>query len=774
MDESGKYEISGSEIRQYNDAELWNNFFKQSFDVFCIIDIDGNIIKSNPAFQKLLEYTEEEVGQRTVVDFVHPEDVEHSFEALETVRALGNLSDFGNRLISKSGKIIWLSWTLSYHPEKQFVYATGRNLTEIKEFEKLARNSVKRLNDIIEGITDGFFTLDNEWRIVSCNKSAVTAVGMTREDVIGKVLWDLFPGADQLLFYKEYKRSVTERVPVHFEEHYKDLNTWFEITAYPIEDGLTVFSRNITEKKQQELLNELEREVLEFNAVSSNTLADTIDHLIVGLEKIFPDMKGSVMLYEEETKTMRVLSAPSIPEAYSRAVDGLPIGPSVGSCGSAMYSRNITIVSDIATDQLWEDYREVATTHGLLACWSVPLIGSVNQVLGSFGMYYHQKRKPEQSELNFIGRVANLVRIIVENKKAEEIIHFSNTRYDLITSATNDMIWDWDIAKDEVYRSPHGLIKVFGMADNSPIRHPNEWLKRIHPEDIRKLQELIDKILQPHGPRTFDFEYRFLTDDGTYNFVYDRGNVIRDDNGVPTRLIGAAQNINERKRFEQQLLEQEVNKQRLIAKATIEGQERERIEIGKELHDNINQVLTTSKLLLDLSLADPSQSQAMIQKSKENILHAINEIRRISKNLVPPSIGDLGLKTAVVELIETLSLTTGIKMSFKTSGKVEQIPESQKLSVFRIIQEQLNNVIRHADASSVSIVLKLRDKKISLQITDNGKGFDITDTRRGVGLTNILNRSEIFGGKLNLDTSPGKGCALSVSMPLQDESAPGG
>lgn len=771
MSISGKKNVSKEKIiRSYADDNLVEDFFRQSHDIFCIATFSGYFIKCNPAFVKLMEYSEDELTSKTFFEFIHPEDREYTVEAYQAIVGDGtSVVDFGNRYVTKSGRVIWLSWTTAFHPEGGFIYATARNLTEIKEFEALAKNSVKRLNDVIEGITDGFFTLDHNWNISSCNESAAASVGMVKDDILGKNLWELLPLAKNLLFYSEYQRAVTHRIPVHFQEFYPGIDAWFEITAYPIEEGLTVFSKNITEKKQQELLVELEREVLELNAISSTTLKQTIDHLVSGLENIIPRMMGSVLLLDEERMTMRVLSAPSLPESYNESINGASIGPNVGSCGTAMYTRNTVIVSDISVNPFWESHKKLAGKHGLRACWSVPLIGSVNQVLGSFAIYYKEKRSPTQKELSTINRVSSLVRIIVENKKAEEIIHFSNTRYDLITSATNDMIWDWDLQKNEVFRSARGLEKVFGVINNESIKNPEDWHKRVHPDDTLRLKRTLNSVLKSKSSHAFEVEYRILTDAGNYSFVYDRGHVIRDDAGKPIRIIGAAQNINERKRFEQQLLEQEVNKQRLIAKATIEGQERERIEIGKELHDNINQVLTTSKLLLDLSLADPQHSAAMVQKSRENILHAINEIRRISKSLVPPSIGDLGLKTAVTELVETIALTTGLQIDLKTSGKLETLLDNQKLSVFRIIQEQLNNVIRHAEAQTVTITISIKGKLILLTIADNGKGFSIKESRRGVGLSNILNRSEIFGGTLEINSAPGEGCTLQVSMPVQAE-----
>ncbi|MGV3765794.1 MAG: GAF domain-containing protein [Chitinophagaceae bacterium] len=530
--------------------------------------------------------------------------------------------------------------------------------------------------------------------------------------------------------------------------------------------GSTAISDTSGKSKQMELLAELEREVLEHNAISANTLKDTIDLMLTGLEKIMPGTVGSVLLSDAETNTIQGLSAPNLPPAYSAALEGVKIGPSTGSCGTAMFTGETVIVEDIATDPLWKDYKNLALAYNLRACWSVPLMGAGNKVIGSFAMYYAVPKFPTDDEMKIVNRIARIVRIIIDNKLAEEKIHWSNTRYDLITSATNDMIWDWDVKKNTVYRNRKGLEKVFGITDNKSILTPEKWFERVHAEDRAQVHEQMDTILKNPSIQTFDMHYRFQTDAGTYNYVHDRGYVIRDANGAVLRFIGAAQNLNERKRLEQELLEQEVNKQRLIAKATIEGQENERLEIGRELHDNINQVLTTSKLLMDLALSDPANAPAMIEKSRQNVVQAINEIRRISKSLVPPSIGDLGLKAAILELTDTISLSTGLLVNFSAKGKTEVLSPAQKLTFFRIIQEQLNNIVRHADASVVDIRLHIRQALAELIITDDGKGFHLKKAARGLGLKNMSNRAEIFGGKVTIETAPGKGCRLFVSLPL--------
>lgn len=219
----------------------------------------------------------------------------------------------------------------------------------------------------------------------------------------------------------------------------------------------------------------------------------------------------------------------------------------------------------------------------------------------------------------------------------------------------------------------------------------------------------------------------------------------------------------------EKLLKQEINKQKMVARAVVDAQEKERAEIGKELHDNVNQILSTAKLFLEVAQNNSKERISLIKRSAQNVHQAINEIRNISKALVPPSISDLGLIASINDLAENITITKALKINFFQEGDIEtNINDNQKLMLFRIIQEQVNNVLRHAQASYVSIRLSAGKTCAELIITDNGKGFDLENARlkKGVGLSNIISRAEMFHGKVDIQTAPGAGCTLKVNIPL--------
>ena len=516
-----------------------------------------------------------------------------------------------------------------------------------------------------------------------------------------------------------------------------------------------------TDQKYQQDLQSLELKIFEISATPGIPFSEVITNLLNGIEIIHPDMHTSVLLLMKDN-TIRHLAAPTLDCGYVDLIDGLPIGPNAGSCGTAMYRKEPVIVTDIDHDPLWAPYLPITQRFGLKACWSVPIIHNNGSVIGSFAIYYGHPKSPSEKEWNTILRLRNFIRLLLENHISLEEIKQSNERYDIVTKATHDLIWDWSLETNEVYRDPRGLQNVYGHASNDSIRHISDWLSQVHPEDVAKVQSAIFSVINNEHENIFDVEYRFKRPDGNYVHIYDRGYILRGRDGKAYRMIGAAQDITQRKQLEHELLKQ----QKAISQATISTQERERTEISKELHDNVNQILTTAKLYLDLAISNPELKDDLIQKSSKNIINAITEIRQLSQSLMNPSLGDLGLVDSIEDLIENVNATKKITAAFLCEEIDENgLHENQKLAVFRIVQEALNNIVRHAEATETIIELSVQHEIIRLVIKDDGKGFDPKAVKNGAGLNNIRNRVYLLNGSLTLDTQPGKGCTLVVELP---------
>jgi signal transduction histidine kinase len=252
--------------------------------------------------------------------------------------------------------------------------------------------------------------------------------------------------------------------------------------------------------------------------------------------------------------------------------------------------------------------------------------------------------------------------------------------------------------------------------------------------------------------------------------VHMQGRLLRNHLGEPEKVIGVVHDITNQKQAEEQLrqqaarmLEEKINHQRQIARATINTQEKERSEIGKELHDNVNQILASAKLFLSSPFLEGEEREKFTNKAAEHIHVAIEEIRKLSKSLVSPSAADLGIIETINDMIGDIKWAQKIEVYFNHLGIDERkLDNGLKLTIYRIVQEQMNNILKYADASKIGITIKQEGKKLILTITDNGKGFDLGRKRKGIGLSNIVNRADVFNGKVDIKTAPGQGCVLKV------------
>lgn len=524
--------------------------------------------------------------------------------------------------------------------------------------------------------------------------------------------------------------------------------------------------QDITDIKYNEQILSLERSILELSSNPNVPLNYIVETLLKGVEELHDDAYTAIYLLKED-ESMEPFVMPRIPEAFVNEVKGLRPGPEDGSCGAAIARKEPVFVSDIDSDPLWRKYKNLCDKFRFRACWSMPIINSSGKIMATFAVYYKQVKLPSPSELMILERIKNILRILMEHSWSLNEIKIANERFDIMMKATHDLVWDWNLENNTIYRDENGLQKVYGVRSNKSINTAEKWLARIHPEDLEKAQNLISEIIQAKDEDTFEMEYRFQRDDGDYTYVYDRGKIIRNAEGRPIRMIGAAQDITERKQLEQELLRNELEKQKAINQATVDSQEQERTEIGKELHDNVNQVLTTTKLYLDLALSNTEQKNELIAKSNQNIQTVINEIRQLSRSLMDPTIGDLGLIDSLNDLVENINFTRKLSVSMKAERRLEFfLDKNHKLTIFRIVQETLNNAIKYANATNVFISCKMKGEHAEVIIEDNGVGFDPALVKKGAGLKNIQNRVYLINGTYQINSAPDQGCTIIVNFPL--------
>jgi PAS domain S-box-containing protein len=223
--------------------------------------------------------------------------------------------------------------------------------------------------------------------------------------------------------------------------------------------------------------------------------------------------------------------------------------------------------------------------------------------------------------------------------------------------------------------------------------------------------------------------------------------------------------VTEKIRLQEQLIRSRISRQNEISRASMEAQEKNRAEIGRELHDNVNQLLAVSHLCIKNIQPASAEDKKLIEKGIQATSSAINEIRKLSWSLVPPSLSDLSLKDSVETLAMDLNLT-GAVVEFDIRINETLISEGLKVNMFRIIQEQFSNIIKYAEAANIKIIMTQQDDRLTLEISDNGKGFDRNQKFKGIGLNNIIHRAETYNGEVTIESSPGHGCKIFIQFIL--------
>jgi PAS domain S-box-containing protein len=353
---------------------------------------------------------------------------------------------------------------------------------------------------------------------------------------------------------------------------------------------------------------------------------------------------------------------------------------------------------------------------------------------------------------------------ITEEKNAQEEILKVNERLYYTTKATSDYIWDWNIEKGTIYRS-EPFSQLTGYFQNDMENDLNWLLEKIHIEDRQRVMQHINACLMSHNNYWHD-EYRFRCADGSYKYLSDKGYIIYK-NGNAVRAIGAIQDLTEKRKLEEELAQQQEKERLRINQAMIAGQEYERDEISKELHDNVNQILSSAMIMLTTARTNTDDQEFLIEKTSQYIDLAIQEIRKISKTLNSSIVKEVGLIDPVVDIIKNMQLARPMTVDFECDPFLEdELSHDVQLMLYRIIQEQTNNIMRYAEAGYVKIAIELNADHLTLLIQDNGKGFDVTKQAKGIGLLNILNRAETLGGTLKIDSRPMEGCRLLVQIPV--------
>jgi PAS domain S-box-containing protein len=365
--------------------------------------------------------------------------------------------------------------------------------------------------------------------------------------------------------------------------------------------------------------------------------------------------------------------------------------------------------------------------------------------------------------------------------EAEKALQRSEEHLRRALEAARMGTWEWDIRTGRVTWS-EGVHSLFGLALGEFGGTIDAALKMVHVEDRERVQREIDLALTDPR-RKYYSELRILWPDGSVHWVESRGEVRRDSNGNASVMSGTVVAITDRKRTELALrsseeslratIERELRSREEFTKQLLKTEEQERQRLASELHDSLGQHLSLVKNTAYLASQQADLRQPAIDHLN-NIsrfaTEAIADLRALVYNLRPVQIEQLGLTDSLRALVEKLARSTPIRLQWRIEEIDDVIAGESATHLYRIVQELLNNLIKHSEADAAALVLERDIKCLRVRLSDNGRGFDLENASKcgGLGLTSMKERAQILGGSLKIESAPGLGADLVVELPIPD------
>lgn len=343
----------------------------------------------------------------------------------------------------------------------------------------------------------------------------------------------------------------------------------------------------------------------------------------------------------------------------------------------------------------------------------------------------------------------------IERKKTNYLLEESEKKYSNLFQLSPQPMWLFDITDFNFFKVNKAAIEKYGYESEEFL---NMSIFDIS-ADVSTLEENKAAVLE------------ISKNESAYKgrFKHKKKNKEIIDVDIYSNLI----TINEKK-YESVIaidITDKIRVEHTITKAIIKTQEDERFEIGSELHDNVCQILASSQLSLDM-LTDqlPPTSIHWLNKSKQYISLALEEIRNISHRLAPSFFDYTTIEDTIKELLNDFNIDNKHDVSINVTHEITdyKLTNDIQLNLYRILQEQLRNISKYAQATKVIIDLSIQKNNLKMTIEDNGIGFDFGAIKKGIGLSNIKRRTELFSGTLEIVSSPGNGCTLHVSIPLSE------
>ncbi|MEN9997473.1 MAG: hypothetical protein RI922_463 [Bacteroidota bacterium] len=516
-------------------------------NISCTVNITGQITAVDNIKSENWGYTVEDLIGTTLVNLLPNESRIYSWELfVEMLKKMHTVST-DRTMYLKDRTIIPVNFTAVWDEEKQEINGIVKDLRRKAETEFELVMNEHRMNSLLNEGVDLIAIVDKEGVFNYLSPNFKKYVSEELNKYIGHPAFEFVHEEDRDDLIMQFQQAISlqriQSTPYRIK-HQDGSYHWFESVCTnllndPSIQGIVINTRDITETYYANRLEKLEREILEKNALPGSKIDEIATDYIKGIEKLHDGMTCSLLAVRNNC--LYNIASPSLPKAYTSMIEGLAIGENRGSCGTAAFTKQRVIVSDIETDIRWNDFKSFVEPYGYKACWSMPIIDSNNEVMATFAIYYKEPKEPSIQEHLIINRSAQILRIITENYRRLEEIKGANERFQYATNAALSVIWDWDVITDKMFWA-NSLTDYFGYFPEDVSENSNLWEKFIHPDDYNDVLNSIRKSLKSED-EFWEKQYRFLKSSGEYSIVIDRGFIIRDQNDQPIRMVGSITDI---------------------------------------------------------------------------------------------------------------------------------------------------------------------------------------------------------------------------------------
>jgi PAS domain S-box-containing protein len=565
---------------------------------------------------------------------------------------------------------------------------------------------------------------------------------------------------------------------------------WTRINGRPLRgsngqlSGGVIVCRDITDIKKEEFFIFDQSRVLEMTAANA-PLSDVLTNLVLLMEAQAEGMLCSILVLTADGLRVRHGAAPSLPEAYVKAVNGAPIGPRNGSCGTAMYSKRPVVVTDVMTDPLWADYRHLAEICGLRACWSTPIFSPQGDVLGSFAMYRQEERGPNAEETRLTQIATHIAGIAIERQRVQETLRERDARINLAAESADLAFWVIYPEQNMAWMSDKGR-KIYGFDSKLPLTR-DLICSRVHPDEKAAVNAAFDRACASHG--IFESEHRLVLPYGKTRWVIVRGRCLEDEHGSLLELIGVTIDVSAQKQADLQLQIQREEMSHLNRVALMG-------EMTASVAHELNQPLTAiannasaARRFLERGNLDPVLLQQLLQdmvadsQRAGEVIRGIRALVQKDKTLVPST---LNLNAVIADTLRLLSSDVLLRESTVITEMDHNLPRVEAAPVQ--IQQVLINLIMNAldavearpptERRVIISTRSLKGESAEVSVRDFGTGlpkdrpdkvfdhfFSTKQTGMGMGLTIVRSIIEMHGGKISAENAPDRGARFFFHLP---------